>query len=159
GPGPCRHFLFYLFLFLEPDEILDVKRAVLLISLLVSSLSPAVAGTESDPATFESHFYQQVFHEVEKTLRNRYGVVFWIDRKESAARQKTFGDGSLAERFFPPGSLMKLVTAEAALRRGEDWKYRCTGHDRIGGRLMFCWKRSGHGEMNLPQALSRSCNL
>jgi transpeptidase family protein len=142
-----------------------VKRSVFLISILLSHPFLVFAGTELVPsgvegtAPSETNFYQQVFHEVEKTLRKRDGVVLWIDKNGGSAPQKVFGDGSLAERFFPPGSIMKLITAETALGRGDDWKYHCTGHDRIGGRNMFCWKRNGHGEMNLPQALSRSCNL
>ncbi|SMX27160.1 Stage V sporulation protein D [Pelagimonas phthalicica] len=63
---------------------------------------------------------------------------------------------------YPPGSTFKMVTALAGLDAGlispEDTVY-CPGHMEVGGRKFHCWKRSGHGNMNLEQSLRHSCDV
>lgn len=65
---------------------------------------------------------------------------------------------------FPPGSPFKLVTAAVALKRGVvDFSSRmpqsCTGGYRFGNRVFHCWKRSGHGSLDLTGAITNSCNI
>lgn len=65
---------------------------------------------------------------------------------------------------FPPGSPFKLVTAAVALKRGVvDFSSRmpqpCTGGYRLGNRVFHCWKRSGHGSLDLTGAIASSCNI
>lgn len=109
------------------------------------------------PAGDPSLFYQEVGREVGRVLKKRDGVVVWIDRQNGL--NQTFGNAGLMDQAFLPGSLMKLVTAELALRTGKPLNYRCTGHDRIRGKIRHCWIREGHGEMDLAKALGQSCNL
>lgn len=63
---------------------------------------------------------------------------------------------------YPPGSTFKMVTALAALDAGllapDDTVY-CPGHYEVGSRSFRCWKRSGHGYMNLEQSLRESCDV
>lgn len=63
---------------------------------------------------------------------------------------------------YPPGSTFKMVTALAALEAGvispEDTVY-CPGHLTAGGRRFHCWKRGGHGHMNLNDSLVQSCDV
>lgn len=63
---------------------------------------------------------------------------------------------------YPPGSTFKMVTALAALEAGvvtpED-TYYCSGKLEVGSRDFGCWKRSGHGAMNLQQSLRESCDV
>ncbi len=63
---------------------------------------------------------------------------------------------------YPPGSTFKMVTALAALEGGfvgvNDTVY-CPGHADVSGRRFHCWKRGGHGRMNLHSALSESCDV
>jgi penicillin-binding protein 2 len=63
---------------------------------------------------------------------------------------------------YPPGSTFKMVTALAALEAGvitaEDTVH-CNGHLEVSGRKFHCWKRSGHGHMNLELALRESCDV
>lgn len=63
---------------------------------------------------------------------------------------------------YPPGSTFKMVTALAGLDAGlispEDTVY-CPGHMEVGGRKFHCWKRSGHGNVNLEQSLRHSCDV
>ncbi len=65
---------------------------------------------------------------------------------------------------FPPGSPFKLVTAAVALKRGlvdfsSHMPQSCTGGFRFGNRVFHCWKRSGHGSLDLRGAIAHSCNV
>nr|WP_321507559.1 penicillin-binding protein 2 [uncultured Celeribacter sp.] len=63
---------------------------------------------------------------------------------------------------YPPGSTFKLVTALAALEAGvvtPDETVRCLGHVEVGGRRFHCWKRVGHGNVNLVGSLQHSCDV
>ena len=63
---------------------------------------------------------------------------------------------------YPPASTYKLVTAYAALSENvikpEDTIF-CPGHFRLGKRDYRCWKKRGHGAMNLHDALVQSCDV
>jgi penicillin-binding protein 2 len=41
----------------------------------------------------------------------------------------------------------------------DDWHANCPGYFPLGGRNFHCWKRGGHGRMNLHSALRESCNV
>ncbi|MBK1634732.1 penicillin-binding protein 2 [Rhodovulum adriaticum] len=63
---------------------------------------------------------------------------------------------------YPPGSTFKMITALAALEDGlidpEETVY-CPGHMEVGGRRFHCWRRGGHGHVNLLQSLEQSCDV
>lgn len=63
---------------------------------------------------------------------------------------------------YPPGSTVKMVTALAALEAGvvtpEETIY-CPGYVEVGNRRFHCWKRGGHGKMNLTDSLKHSCDV
>jgi penicillin-binding protein 2 len=65
---------------------------------------------------------------------------------------------------FSPGSPFKLATAAIALKRGlvdfdSHMPVSCTGGLRFGNRVFHCWKRSGHGSLDLTSAIANSCNV
>lgn len=63
---------------------------------------------------------------------------------------------------YPPGSTFKMVTALAALEAGaidENTTVRCPGYMEVGGIRFNCWKRGGHGAVNLKRGLSESCDV
>lgn len=64
--------------------------------------------------------------------------------------------------IYPPGSTFKMVTALAALEAGDvslqDTVY-CPGQMEISGRRFHCWKRGGHGNMDLHLSLRESCDV
>lgn len=63
---------------------------------------------------------------------------------------------------YPPGSTYKLVVAAAALEEGivtPDTKIFCNGTFDLGNRTYRCWKRDGHGYVDLHRALVVSCDV
>jgi penicillin-binding protein 2 len=62
---------------------------------------------------------------------------------------------------YPPGSTFKIAMALAALEAGVvspgDGVY-CGGSTALGGRRFHCWKRGGHGRVDLRRSLSQSCD-
>ena len=63
---------------------------------------------------------------------------------------------------YPPGSTYKMVVAMAALEEGiigPDETVYCPGHLEVGGRKFHCWKRAGHGWVDLENSLKQSCDV
>lgn len=63
---------------------------------------------------------------------------------------------------FPPGSTFKAFVAAAALHEGvidEHTSVFCPGSYWYGGRAYRCWKRGGHGNVNVHIALRSSCDV
>ncbi|MDF0601787.1 penicillin-binding protein 2 [Psychromarinibacter sp. C21-152] len=63
---------------------------------------------------------------------------------------------------YPPGSTFKMVTALAALEDGviePDEEVYCPGYKELGRRRFHCWKRWGHGDLALVNALEQSCDV
>jgi penicillin-binding protein 2 len=74
---------------------------------------------------------------------------------------KPFLDRTLGEHY-PPGSTYKLVMGAAALEEGvvtAEQSYHCPGFFRFGRRIWRCHKRSGHGSVNLVEAIKLSCDV
>ncbi len=63
---------------------------------------------------------------------------------------------------YTPGSTFAILTAAAALDAGVatlGTKLRCEGHFRIGDEEIVCHRRSGHGLLDMREALIVSCNI
>jgi penicillin-binding protein 2 len=63
---------------------------------------------------------------------------------------------------YPPGSTYKLIVAATALEEGiitPDTKIFCKGSFALGNRTYRCWKKHGHGWVNLHQAIVESCDV
>ena len=64
--------------------------------------------------------------------------------------------------LYPPGSTFKMVTVLAALEAGEvtpEETVYCPGHVEISNRRFHCWKRAGHGHVDLQASLRESCDV
>ncbi len=64
--------------------------------------------------------------------------------------------------LYSPGSTFKMVVALAALEAGvirPDTKIFCGGHIMMGSHRFHCWKGSGHGNVDLKEALMHSCDI
>ncbi len=68
----------------------------------------------------------------------------------------------IVQGLYPPGSTYKMVTLLAALEAGEIspgetiW---CGGHTTVSNRRFHCWKRGGHGWVDLAKSLRESCDV
>ncbi|NNE58362.1 MAG: penicillin-binding protein 2 [Hellea sp.] len=63
---------------------------------------------------------------------------------------------------FPPASTFKMNVMLAALENrmvDPREKITCTGKIRLGDRNFHCWRRQGHGGVNMQQALQYSCDV
>ncbi len=63
---------------------------------------------------------------------------------------------------YPPGSIFKILTSLAVLEEGIMTPHSticCPGYYVYGRRMYRDWKRSGHGCVNLYQALVESCDV
>lgn len=63
---------------------------------------------------------------------------------------------------YPPGSVFKIVLALGALQEGlldPDEKLFCGGSYRLGKSVYRCWKKWGHGWIDLHKGLAQSCDV
>jgi penicillin-binding protein 2 len=65
---------------------------------------------------------------------------------------------------YPPASPFKLAIAAMALKRGlislnTRMPEPCRGGLRLGNRVFRCWKREGHGMLDLTGAVAASCDV
>jgi penicillin-binding protein 2 len=63
---------------------------------------------------------------------------------------------------YPPGSTFKMISALAGLESGlieANETVYCPGYMEISNRKFNCWKRAGHGSMDLIDSLRESCDV
>lgn len=63
---------------------------------------------------------------------------------------------------YPPGSTFKMVVALAALEEGvttPGQRVFCSGHTELGKHRFHCWRRGGHGWMDMEEAIAQSCDV
>ena len=64
--------------------------------------------------------------------------------------------------LYSPGSTFKMIVALAALEAGvitPETRITCDGALFNGNQKFHCWKYSGHGSLNLREALMHSCDV
>jgi penicillin-binding protein 2 len=63
---------------------------------------------------------------------------------------------------YTPGSTFKMMTALAALEAGvvrPEKTFFCPGFLKLGDATFHCWKRSGHGHVDMFEAIKQSCDV
>ncbi|MDA0240328.1 MAG: penicillin-binding protein 2 [Proteobacteria bacterium] len=63
---------------------------------------------------------------------------------------------------YSPGSTFKMIVALAALEKGVvnvNSQFFCRGHIQLGKTRFHCWKRHGHGMMDVVDAITQSCDV
>jgi len=65
---------------------------------------------------------------------------------------------------YPPGSTWKLATVAIGLETGavkmtDRMPIACTGGLQVGSRYFRCWKKEGHGYLDLKGAIAKSCDV
>ena len=64
--------------------------------------------------------------------------------------------------LYPPGSIFKIALALAALESGKirpETTFVCHGRLNVGAASFRCWKRDGHGPVDLENGIIESCNV
>jgi len=62
---------------------------------------------------------------------------------------------------YSPGSTIKPIVALSALENGiinTNFTVKCTGKTEMYGQTYHCWKKKGHGFMNLRDGMKQSCD-
>ena len=62
---------------------------------------------------------------------------------------------------YSPGSTIKPIVALSALENGivgPDFTVKCEGKKTMYGQTYHCWKKEGHGFVNLKEAMKQSCD-
>ena len=101
----------------------------------------------SNPVLPLSHFVGGISHKNWNAL---------LDNKKHPLINKTI------QAMYPPGSTYKMITAMAGLSSGvidPNTVFYCPGHITYGKRRYHCWKRGGHGAVDLKRAISESCDV
>lgn len=124
-----------------------------LLGIIVRPLIPVRHGP-IDPET-------QVF--VESLLQGRSGVIAVLALEDGRLRAVAAApaySNQYTSVVYRPGSLMKLVTAAAALESGAvatGAVFECLGECPVGSDTIKCWRRSGHGRIALEEAMVQKC--
>ncbi len=64
--------------------------------------------------------------------------------------------------LYPPGSTIKLLSAISALENdvfNPKTKINCTGSIELYGEKFHCWKKKGHGYMDMREGMKQSCDV
>ena len=84
----------------------------------------------------------------------------------SAEQRKKKESFSLLSRptqgTYPPGSVLKIITAFALLEEktaDPNLSVYCPGYYLINKQRLNCWRKEGHGHMNLHKAIVESCDV
>ncbi len=63
---------------------------------------------------------------------------------------------------YPPASIFKMITISTALEQGiivPESKFYCKGYTTFKDRKYYCNRRTGHGMLDIKDALAHSCNI
>jgi penicillin-binding protein 2 len=63
---------------------------------------------------------------------------------------------------YPPASTYKIIAAIGGLEEGvidAETTHFCPGFYKYGNRVFRCWRRGGHGDVNVVKALKESCDV
>ena len=83
----------------------------------------------------------------------------WADLIDEKGSKLT---NRVTQGVYPPGSVFKIFVAAAALSEGvvtpQD-RFFCPGYTMFGSRKFRCHKHSGHGSVDLFEAIVQSCDV
>ena len=123
------------------DAFPDRKGAAVALDVKTGEILAMVSRPSYDPNTF----FPQMTHAIYNDIRDRGA---WLNRA--------------TQGLYPPGSTFKILTAIAGIKSGAigpNTVSYCDGYYQVGSRKFPCHNRYGHGEVNLQQAIAKSCNV
>ena len=83
----------------------------------------------------------------------------WADLVDAKGNKLT---NRVTQGVYPPGSVFKIFVAAAALSEGvvtPQERFYCPGYTLFGTRKFRCHKHSGHGSVDLFEAIVQSCDV
>ncbi len=126
-----------------------------------------------DPNRYQEIFDKELAAELEKLRLSYLQTPF--ESQEYLSGKKTYETALTEARLkqwrnrvisdgYEPGSTFKVMTMAAALDCGAidlTTGFHCSGAEQIPGRSqrLHCWRSTGHGAEQTPQALQNSCNI
>lgn len=139
----------------------DVQKAVEdgFRSLAAEGISEAGAAVILDPRTGEVLAFASEPSYDPNAFAGGIDRATWADLTTNEHRP--LNDRAIQGRYSP-GSTFKMAVALAGLEEGiitPDFKVHCTGGANFYGRTFKCWKRGGHGTIDLRHAIEQSCNV
>lgn len=115
-------------------------------AVLMDVHSGEVYALASNPSFDPNQFSRQLTNALWQELLN--------DERAPLANKAVAGQ-------YPPGSTFKMITALAGLEAGvidENTHVHCPGHYNLGNIRFHCWRKEGHGSVNVVTALEQSCD-
>ena len=125
------------------DIIKDKAAAVCVMDIYNGDIVSMVSSPSYDPNTF--------VHGVDRKYWNEL-----INNEKKPLTNKALSG------LYPPGSTIKTLVALSALENNISKplnRVKCTGKIELFGEKFHCWKKKGHGIMNMRSAIQRSCDV
>ncbi len=144
--------------------VMNCKTGEILAMATLGSYDPNAYLEIADPGLQEQLTRMKLAYEALPEGSEAYaqGKQAWTEATTDARlkqwRNRVLSDG------YEPGSTFKVLTMAAALDAGAitlNTPFYCRGSEQIPGRsqLLHCWRSTGHGAEQTPQALQNSCNI
>ena len=122
----------------------------------VLAMSTAPSYDLNNPSTLYSAYDLQRLEE----LRAAGGSEEEIDAIEATYREQQWKNKAITELYYP-GSVFKTITCAAALEEevvSDNTTFSCHGYAEVSGVKIKCHVDYGHGELDLQNAVTKSCN-
>ncbi len=122
----------------------------------VLAMSTAPSYDLNNPSTLYSAYDIQRIEE----LRAAGGSEEEIDAIEATYREQQWKNKAITELYYP-GSVFKTITCAAALEEevvSDSSSFSCHGYAEVSGVKIKCHVDYGHGELDLQNAVTKSCN-
>ncbi len=122
----------------------------------VLAMSTAPSYDLNNPSTLYSAYDLQRIED----LRAAGGSEEEIDAIEATYREQQWKNKDITELYYP-GSVFKTITCAAALEEevvSDSSSFSCHGYAEVSGVKIKCHVDYGHGELDLQNAVTKSCN-
>ena len=137
-----------------------IGRPLAMLIALLLLIAPLPSATAADP-TSAVEIVPVIQRHAERVLGGRRGCILVYDLRKRCFTAMVNPSTAL-DRKFPPGSILKIVTATALLESGKlssIESVQCQNRIQLAGRDFVCDHGNGHGRVALSAALSRSCSV
>lgn len=122
----------------------------------VLAMSTAPSYDLNNPSTLYSAYDLQRIED----LKAAGGSEEEIDAIEATYREQQWKNKAITELYYP-GSVFKTITCAAALEEevvSDSSSFSCHGYAEVSGVKIKCHVDYGHGELDLQNAVTKSCN-